>query len=298
MWNKILDASIYYSFDLSGFLRHSKGFDESIVFPKQTKCIITGGTSGIGHAAAKFMAKQNVQVVITGRDECKGTQAAAPFNNITFEKCDLANWDEVRKIVTNLEPLDYVVLNAGGMPDKFQTNKESIELQFASQLFGHYYLIKELKEQNKLNQNCRIVWVSSGGMYLKKLDLSPIFEDKEYNKVSTYANVKRAQVALLPRIQAEFQDYKIFAMHPGWVETPGVTSAIPDFARTMKGRLRSPLQGADTILWLLATQKKIESGKLYFDRRKVKDHLFFFTRSSNKKINELWTVLSKYRNNK
>jgi glycogen synthase len=71
-------------------------------------------------------------------------------------------------------------------------------------------------------------------------------------------------------------------MHPGWAATPGVDEAIPGFAKTMEGRLRTPLQGADTILWLLSSKKKIESGALYFDRKKVSPHYFWFTKKREK----------------
>ena len=76
MWNKILDASLYYSFDKSGFLRHQKDFMEDYHFQAGTKAIITGGTSGIGQAASLEMVKQGVEVVITGRNQDKGEAAA------------------------------------------------------------------------------------------------------------------------------------------------------------------------------------------------------------------------------
>ncbi|MDC1175670.1 hypothetical protein OAT67_09740, partial [Bacteriovoracaceae bacterium] len=185
------------------------------------------------------------------------------------------------------KPFDYVVLNAGGMPDKFQTNDKGVELQFASQLFGHYFLIKKLKEKNKLKEGAKIVWVTSGGMYLASLDLKTIFENPKYDKVATYANVKRAQVTLLPYFKKEFPNQTVTAMHPGWAETPGVSSAIPEFDKKMKGKLRTPLQAADTILWLLGTKDTIQSGELYFDRRKVKKHFFWFTKKSDKEREHL-----------
>ncbi|MBK24639.1 MAG: hypothetical protein CME70_11645 [Halobacteriovorax sp.] len=282
MWNKILDASIYYSFDKSGYLRHEKFFDEEYQFRDGAKAIITGGTSGIGQAASLELAKQGVHVFITGRNQEKGEAAAQEHEKLSFLSWDMANWDELKTVVDKLEPLDYVVLNAGGMPEKFTKNKNGVELQFASQLFGHYFLVEKLKEEGKLKENARIVWVTSGGMYLAKLDLETIFENPKYDKVATYANVKRAQVTLLPYFKNMFPNQKVMAMHPGWAETPGVSSAIPEFDKKMKGRLRTPLQGADTILWLLGTHKDIDSGGLYFDRKKVKTHFFWFTKASEK----------------
>lgn len=291
MWNKILDASLYYSFDKSGFARHQKDFDDDYQFKSGATAIITGGTSGIGQAASLEMINQGVKVVITGRSKEKGEEAARVHENLNFIPWDMANWKDISKVVDRLEPLDFVVLNAGGMPTEFQKNAQGVELQFASQLFGHYYLIKELKNKGKLKKNSRIVWVTSGGMYMANLDLKTIFENPKYDKVATYANVKRAQVTLLPFFKEEFSDQTITAMHPGWAETPGVSSAIPKFDQKMKGKLRSPLQGADTILWLLGTKKSVESGSLYFDRRKVKKHFFWFTKSSDRKLNPLVDIL-------
>jgi len=181
-----------------------------------------------------------------------------------------------------VEPLDYLVLNASGMPDKFRTNQQGIELQFASQLFGHYILSHKLAQAGKLKPGARIVWVTSGGMYLKSLDVSTIFKNDKYDKVDNYANVKRAQVTLLPFFKKEFPNQIVTAMHPGWAATPGVDEAIPGFAKIMDGRLRTPLEGADTILWLLCSKKEIESGALYFDRKKVSPHFFLFTKKRNK----------------
>ena len=294
MWNKILDASIYYSFDKSGYLRHAKDFDEDYSFKAGSHALITGGTSGIGQAASLELAKRGVHVQVTGRNKDKGDQATAMNQNLSFVAWDMSNWKEIDAIVESSPELDYVVLNAGGMPETFQTNQQGIELQFASQLFGHYYLIKKLRLAHKLKKNARIVWVTSGGMYLSKLELETIFENPKYDKVATYANVKRAQVTLLPYLKQVFPDQTVVAMHPGWAATPGVSSAIPEFDKKMRGRLRTPLQGADTILWLIGTQKTIESGALYFDRRKVKTHFFWFTKSSERKRHRLVEILEKF----
>jgi hypothetical protein len=42
-------------------------------------------------------------------------------------------------------------------------------------------------------------------------------------------------------------------MHPGWADTPGVATSLPGFRRLTAPLLRSPEQGADTIIWLSAT---------------------------------------------
>jgi dehydrogenase/reductase SDR family member 12 len=295
MLNRILDASIFWSFDLSGFLRHEREFNESYSFPAGGSALITGGTSGIGQAAALEMAKQGVHVTITGRNVIRGKSLDGKYPNLNFKMMDMAEWSDFDSLVSQVEPLDFLVLNAGGMPDKFSTNNRGVELQFASQLFGHYILSCKLARAGKLKPGARIVWVTSGGMYLKSLDVSTIFKNDNYNKVDNYANVKRAQVTLLPFFKKEFPGQIVTAMHPGWAATPGVDEAIPMFSKKMAGRLRTPLQGADTILWLLTTKKRIESGELYFDRRKVSPHFFWFTKKSSKHISKLEDLLKRER---
>jgi len=287
----LLDASIYWSFDKSGYLRHSQQFLEEISFHPGKKALITGGTSGIGRACADFMSKRGVSVTITGRNQQKGEKALQDNSSLNFIQWDMANWGEIPKIVEDLDDLDYLVLNAGGMPDSYQTNEEGVEAQFASQLFGHFYFSKLLQEKGKLKKGARIVWVTSGGMYLRSLELKSIFYNHKYDKVATYANVKRAQVTLLPYLKEQFPDQTVVMMHPGWAETPGVDSAIPGFAEKMQGRLRTPLEGGDTILWLLATSTPLDSGSLYFDRKKVKNHLFWFTKKSDKLLPQLIKIL-------
>lgn len=292
MLNKLLDASIYYSFDKSGFLRHQKEFRDTYSFISESNALITGGTSGIGFACVKELIKDNVNVWITGRNAIKGAQASNISPLVNFQQLDMMAWNRIPEFIKSLPKLDYIVLNAGGMPGEFIQNEAGVESQFASQLFGHYYLIKALQLANKINSKARIVWVTSGGMYLKNLDLITISSiPEEYDKVGTYANVKRAQVTLLPFFQSEFPEQIICAMHPGWAQTPGVSSAIPKFDEKMKGRLRTALQGGDTILWLLGTKQKITSGKLYFDRKIVSPHLLWFTKKSEKQRKELIKII-------
>jgi dehydrogenase/reductase SDR family member 12 len=294
MWDKLLDASILWSFDRSGYLRHEKKFDEPYCFVNGSSALITGGTSGIGKATALEMVKHQVHVTITGRDVKKGNELQEKTPKLSFKELDLCAWSEFDALIEQLGPLDHLVLNAGGMPEEFRTNSEGIELQFASQLFGHYILAHKLKKAGKLKPGARIIFVTSGGMYLKALDLETITKNERYDKVAQYANVKRAQVTLLPFFKEKFSQQTVIAMHPGWAETPGVEVALPQFSRIMKGRLRSPLQGADTILWALGTKKQLESGALYFDRQKVSPHKFFFTRVSSFKSRELEKLLESF----
>jgi len=289
IWNKILDASIYYSFDKSGFERHRLEFDDTYDFSKIKKVLITGGTSGIGLETALNLAGSGVEVIITGRNVEKGQKAQKKHSLLTFKQLDLSDWNKIKDFSNALEEIDSIVFNAGGMPESFQLNSQGIETQFASQLYGHYHLLRGLNNQKKISDVGAVIWVTSGGMYLRSLEMSEIRYNPKYDKVATYANVKRAQVTVAPLLRQEFKNQKIYIMHPGWVDTPGVVSAIPTFYEKMEGKLRNPIGGADTILWLLS--HPLKQAGFYFDRKKAKNHFFWFTKKSDKLAQELYDDL-------
>jgi dehydrogenase/reductase SDR family protein 12 len=83
-------------------------------------------------------------------------------------------------------------------------------------------------------------------------------------------------------------------MHPGWVATAGLKNALPGFYNLMKKRLRSTHEGADTILWLLLTNEKLELGGLYFDRKKARTYIFKRNYPNNSKRKLLMDYLDSY----
>ena len=263
--NSILDKSIYFSFDMSGYERHIR-YDETFredLFQKSCKGrygLVTGGTSGIGKYCAQFLAQRNANVIFTGRNEQRGQEIADSSDQLRFLKLDMIDWDSFPEAVAGLPKLDFIILNAGGMPETLEKNSYGLESQFASQLIGHYLLIDLLDRKGLLTTNCRIVWVTSGGMYLRKLTLDIFKQDVKYNKIATYANTKRAQVILVEELakSGQFKKYEMNCMHPGWVDTPGVQAAIPNFREKTRNRLRDDHAGADTILWMILTKQKVK----------------------------------------
>lgn len=185
-------------------------------------------------------------------------------------------------------PIDLLIHNAGSMPDPLSITEEGFEEMFASQVLAPFILTKTLADLGKLKPGCAIIFVSSGGMYLQKLDLSDLlFEKSAYNKYTGYANAKRAQVILSELFSEKYPQYLFSSMHPGWADTPGVRHSMPFFKKLMSSRLRSAEEGADTILWL-ATRQDYPSGKFWFDRKQAKTILFSLNRSTQAEKNSLW----------
>ena len=83
----------------------------------------------------------------------------------------------------------------------------------------------------------------------------------------------------------------VHAMHPGWADTPGVRSSLPTFYRLTRPLLRTPEQGADTIVWLAAAAEPgCSTGGFWHDRRRRPTHRLPWTRESAADREALWTA--------
>jgi dehydrogenase/reductase SDR family member 12 len=298
LWDKLLDTSVFYSFDSTGFKRHQKyfEFDDENLNLKNQHLLVTGGSSGIGLAAVReFYIREASQLIIC-RDKKKATDNISKFYKssdkveIDLVTADMAAYHEVIEAMENRKhyPFNVVVFNAGGMPSQKLLNAFGYENIFASQVIGHYVLLRWLIDRNLLAPGCRIIWVSSGGMYLKKLELDDLnYVQSEYDKIGAYANAKRAQVILNEELSKKYSEkgWTFSCMHPGWVDTEAVKEALPDFHRRTQKRLRNSDEGADTIVWLSTVQKELKSGKFWFDRKIRGIYPFFWTKE-NKEVRE------------
>jgi hypothetical protein len=81
-------------------------------------------------------------------------------------------------------------------------------------------------------------------------------------------------------------------MHPGWADTPGLADALPGFYLVMRPLLRSPADGADTIVWLAThTEAASTSGRLFLDRRPRPFDRVPGTRLSAAQRRRLWDLV-------
>ena len=78
------------------------------------------------------------------------------------------------------------------------------------------------------------------------------------------------------------------ATHPGWADTPGVETSLPTFHRLTGPLLRDAEGGADTTVWLAATEPPPDSGLLWHDRRDRPTHLLRKTRTGDAERDRMW----------
>jgi hypothetical protein len=73
------------------------------------------------------------------------------------------------------------------------------------------------------------------------------------------------------------------------VDTPLLQTGLPVFRQSMRSILRTPDEGADTIVWLaVARQVASTTGRFWFDRRERGTHKLWLTKSSREDYGKLW----------
>lgn len=243
--------------------------------------VITGATSGLGYAAAEQFARCNATLVLVGRTAERNDRAVAQLIEatgnalITQVAADMGDLDQVRhlaeRVLAEHARLDVLIHNAGALDPEHGVTPDGTEATVASQVVGPFLLTSLLLDRLARSERARVLTMSSGGMYATGLTVSRLeMTPGEYNGTEQYARAKRAQVTLNEMWAERCGDRGVtfHALHPGWADTPGVDAGLPTFAKVMGPFLRTPAQGADTLVWLAVDDGALETnGRFWLDRR-------------------------------
>jgi dehydrogenase/reductase SDR family protein 12 len=302
--DRLLDQTVVFSYTNLGYgLRHWSWDPADLDVDMSGKtCIVTGANSGLGFAVTERLAELGASVTMVVRNRDRGQQARNTIidrtrnPDIQLQVVDISSLAAVRQFVADFQQredrLDVLINNAGVLLDQRQLSADGIEMTFATNILGPFLLTNALIPLMKHSAPARVILVSSGGMYLQKLKVDDLQSQQgSFNGTLAYAQTKRAQV-MLAELWAERlagSGVTVNAMHPGWVDTPGVQGSLPTFRRVMRPGLRTPSQGADTIIWLaVAPCLAFESGKFWFDRRERATHKLSRTKSTPSEYQRLW----------
>jgi NAD(P)-dependent dehydrogenase (short-subunit alcohol dehydrogenase family) len=267
--------------------------------------VVTGATSGIGRQAAEEFARLGAHVVISGRDPAKAGRVRAEIahrtgsSDLSVECADMGELDDVQSMADRLlaahPRIDVLVHNAGALTGHRSVNAAGVEATVASQVLGPFLLTSRLLSALSDGGPGRVLTMSSGGMYAAGLTVDHLqMTDHDYRGSEQYARAKRAQVTLNEMwAQRVDPNAVVFhALHPGWADTPGVEASLPQFRRLMRPLLRTPVEGADTLVWLAADDGEPvrTSGDFWLDRARRKIHRLPSTRRSDtpQRRLELW----------
>ena len=259
---------------------------------------VTGASSGLGLATVEGLARLGAEVHLVVRDVEKGERvrseilARVPGATLVVDRCDVADLDDVRRFVreAGLDRLDVLVHNAGAMPPERTESPQGHEMTMALHVLGPV-LMTELLRPALAGRAGRVIFVTSGGMYTQVLRADdPEYLKGDYSPTTAYARSKRAQVELMPALARRWGGDGVFvgSTHPGWADTPGVTTSLPTFHKLTKPLLRDADGGAETTVWLSAVQPVPETALLWHDRRDRPTHMLRKTRTGEAEKERAW----------
>ena len=128
-------------------------------------CVVTGGGSGMGLSAAKFMLKDRI-IVVSGRTESKLTKAVEQLREAGFEAyakaCDTSKRDSVKALAEYAASLGTItnVIHAAGVSPAMKGTMENI---LRINALGTVYVNQEFSQ--KMNQGSVIVDIASMSAY-------------------------------------------------------------------------------------------------------------------------------------
>jgi dehydrogenase/reductase SDR family member 12 len=299
----ILDRTVIAGYTNVGYKIRSHGWGPSDLPRMDGKVVaVTGASSGLGLAAAQGYARLGATVWMIGRDRERGERARAEVvarsgnDDIHVGVCDLSRLASIRSFAGRFPSrsprLDVLVNNAGVMTETRELSADGIELTFATNVIGPFALTTRLTGLLQASAPSRIINVSSGGMYTQRIRVDDLqSRHGDFDGPAVYARSKRAEV-ILTEIWAQRlagSGVTVHAMHPGWADTPGIQSSLPHFYRATRPLLRTPAEGADTIVWLgAAAEPALRSGLFWHDRRPRPTHLLRRTRETAAERDSLW----------
>ena len=238
-----------------------------------TVALVTGATGAIGKAIARQLAElQDYEVVLACRDEEKARRAVAEIvqatgnRRIRYELVDVSRWVSVRALARRWRgPLHVLINNAAVTPRTRQETPEGIELQFATNVLGYFWMIHAFTEHLKRSAPSRVINVAS--YWAGDLDLGDLeFRRRRYSNGSAYRQSKQANRMLTVAFAERLKPYGVTvnACHPG-----DVNSTLSN--NLGFGGHESPDEGARTPVWLATGPVgQRETGKYFEYMREVR----------------------------
>lgn len=258
---------------------------------------VTGANSGVGYSAAVELARHGGWVVMACRDQARGEAALRKLRmdatgpdsaagEAELVLLDLASLDSVRRVaeaeLSQGRPLHGLINNAGVMaPPKRLETKDGFELQFGTNVLGHYaltcrlYRALEMGRGSARGESSRVVTLASIAHKRGEIDFDDLQSRQRYNPMRAYSQSKLADLMfafeLERRLSAMHAGVISIAVHPGLARTnlfkigsgKGLAGVAQDVLQTSLGVLfNSELGGAIPTLFAV-TDQAVQGGAYY-----------------------------------
>lgn len=234
--------------------------------------LVTGGSSGIGLAAAAAFLKEGAQVVISSRDQQRAQAALETLyaaanspEDVRWVQCDVSFADQVEAMVQftldAFDRLDYAFNNggSGGNGSMLQDYKEADwDLTIDGFLKSVFLCMK---------YELRAMLARGGGAIVNN---SSVDGERAFPWDPAYSAAKHGVLGLTKSAAVQYARYgmRINAVLPGWIKTPPVESVLhedPSAAERFLqhqpvGRFGRPDEVAQAVVWLCSEKASLVTG--------------------------------------
>lgn len=256
--------------------------------------VLTGGTSGIGEAAAVNLAKMGARLVLVARDASRAeatlkrlqkmsprvAQETAQATLHTVHFADLSLVAETRRVAREIaaaEPrIDVLINNAGLICARRQVTAEAYEVTFATNHLAYFVLTHGLLATLRASAPARIVNTASEVHRGAKLDFSDLQSEHGYSGFGAYSKSKLANVLFTSEFARRLSRSGVTAnsLHPGVVasrfglprEGEGGDASS---ARFLSAHGISTEEGAETIVYLASSADAAQASGQYFNQSRA-----------------------------
>ena len=201
----------------------------------------------------------------------------APAGGARLEIADLSSLPEVRELAGLLAGpgrLDVLVNNAGRVLGDRRVTADGFEYTFALNHLAPFLLTNLLREKLTASTPARVVTVSSAAHSAARLDVADLQLAEHFSGWRAYSNSKLANILFTTELARRLTGTGVTAncLHHGVVNTGFGRdgSRLLRFGLDLGGRfLRTPGQGADTVVYLASTPDVEGATGGHYVRRKL-----------------------------
>ena len=230
--------------------------------------LITGANTGLGKEAARQLAlkQETKKIILFCRNQVKAEEAKKDLEEQTGKKIfeiiigDVSNANSVRKAAEKIkEPIDAVILNAGGMVGKTaaKLTPSGMNELAATNILGHVILVEELIKHDKLKK--AVLSVSAEAVPgVKMLGMKPVsmrtssvdefaavlegsYFGNKFDAVQAYGYVKYTATMWTLSMARKYPDIKFVVMSPGNTGGTNAADSLPPAMKFMLKYLMMPI---------------------------------------------------------